>query len=99
MSHVKPMANDADDALKVLEWAREHSVPVAAVTCGGCTVTLFEVRAVGEKREKPARGGLGIYEQLGGEVWKHAVSSGDIEGPGHAAKNGEDLVPGIGDSE
>lgn len=94
------MEGDAAQALAVLEWARTNGVAVSAVTCGSCTVTLFEPRGgAGDKRDQPPRGGMGIYEQLGGEVWKHAVQSGDIDGAGHGSANGDDLVPTIGGGE
>jgi hypothetical protein len=94
------LEGDASQALAVLEWARTNGVAVAAVTCGGCTVTLFEPRGgADDKRDQRARGGMGIYESLGGEVWKHAVQSGDIEGAGHGSASGDDLEPSIGAGE
>jgi hypothetical protein len=94
------MDSDSAQALAVLEWAREHGVAIAAVTCGTCSVTLFEPRGGGtDKRDVPARGGAGIYETLGGEVWKHAVRSGDIERAGHGSATGDDLEPSIGGGE
>lgn len=98
MPPTKPMPDgDAQQALAVLDWARINGVPVAAVTVGGCTVTLFEARtATDGKRETDRPRGQGIYAELGGEVWKHAVRAGDIEGPGHGADNGEDLEPAVG---
>lgn len=91
------MEGDAAQALAVLEWAREHGVAVSAVTCGACTVSLFEPRAgtVDGKRDT-ARRSLSIHEQFGGDVWKDAVRSGDIEGPGHGSADGDDLEPAVG---
>ena len=97
MPHVMPTDSDTAQALAVLDWARENGVAVAAVTVGGCKVELYEPRASADgkrDRDEPRRGGS-IYADMGGEVWKHAVRSGDIEGPGHGADNGEDLEPAV----
>ncbi len=93
------MEGDAAQALAVLEWGRTNGVAIAAVTCGSCTVTLFEPRAGDGKRDQPSRGGPGIHEQFGGELWKHAIRSGEIEGAGHGSTSGDDLEPSIGAGE
>lgn len=91
------MEGDAAQALAVLEWAREHGVAVSAVTCGACTVSLFEPRSVADGKRQPVRpGGQGIYQTLGGAVWADAVRSGNIEGPGHGSADGDDLEPAVG---
>lgn len=97
---MKPTDGDTAQALAVLDWARENGVSIAAVTVGACKIELYEPRAAGDaKREQGRPETPGIYAGFGGEVWKHAVRSGDIEGPGHGSDDGSDLEPAVGARE
>ena len=83
-----PTAVDGDAAqvLGLLAWAVENRVELASVTHGGCTVML--ARAVArEPREAAVDPRASMYKQFGGEVFKQAVTAGDID------ENG--LVPAV----
>lgn len=89
--------DNAEQALKVLQWAKDNGVPLQSVRVGadGCAVELFAPAAAGDgKREQP-RAPTSIYSTFGGEAWKHAVRSGDIEAPRHGAGDDEDLEPAV----
>lgn len=93
-----PLSGDAAQVAALLAWALENGVSFERVAVGGCSVELAAAHPAAPERRRPdddRRARESIYNQFGGDLMAHVVSSGNI-GIESPLNTGDDMEPVLG---